>query len=315
MTFHGLAEAVLKESDIPLSSGAIWDIAAKKGYDKTLSTKGKTPSATLGARLYVLAEDTTSVFLSIGKRPKRFYLKGKEYKNLDAYATDEIPEIPIEKPPMKGKEAYLEKDLHAFQAFFAYWKMDRCFTKTISHHKSPKNEYADWIHPDMVGCVFTNQSWESEVTLLNKALSSPAVRLISFELKRQLNLGNLREYFFQTVSNSSWANESYLVAADIADNVDFMNELSRLSNSFGIGVIQLDIQDPNSSAIILPCRFRETLDWETINKLTMNPDFKQFLKRIQKDLESNEVREELYDKVLTEEQLLDSIKQRGIKNK
>ena len=77
MTFHGLAEAILKESDIPLSSGDIWDIAVKKGYDKTLGTKGKTPSATLGARLYVLSEDTKSIFLSVGNRPKRFYLKGK----------------------------------------------------------------------------------------------------------------------------------------------------------------------------------------------------------------------------------------------
>jgi hypothetical protein len=143
---------------------------------------------------------------------------------------------------------------------------------------------------------------------LNKALGSPAVKLISFELKRQVNLTTLREYFFQTVSNSSWANESYLVAAEFSDNVDFRNELARLSNSFGIGVIYLDIEDPNSSEILFPARFRENLDWETINKLTMNSDFKRFLDRIKTDVGSDEVRDEWYDKVLSEEDLVASLK-------
>jgi hypothetical protein len=139
-------------------------------------------------------------------------------------------------------------------------------------------------------------------------LGSPAVKLISFELKRQVKLTTLREYFFQTVSNSSWANESYLVAAEFSDNVDFRNELARLSNSFGIGVIYLDIEDPNSSEILFPARFRENLDWETINKLTMNSDFKRFLDRIKTDVGSDEVRDEWYDKVLSEEDLVASLK-------
>lgn len=32
-----------------------------------------------------------------------------------------------------------------------------------------------------------------------------------------MNFTNLREYYFQAVSNSSWANEGYIVALDIDD--------------------------------------------------------------------------------------------------
>lgn len=306
MTFHALAEIILKESEVPLTSNEIWALAVKKGLDKDLSTKGKTPSATLGARLYVLADEPNSAFKSVGKRPKRFILKNKTYKNLQAYEAGDIQDKTEDQTKNK-EEGYKEKELHPFLSFFAHWNLGRCYTKTIIHQKSTRG-FADWVHPDIVGCVFTNQSWDKSVMHLNKALGSPAVKLISFELKRQVNLTSLREYFFQTVSNSSWANESYLVAAEFSDNVDFRNELARLSNSFGIGVIQLDINDPNSSEILFPARFRENLDWETINKLTMNPDFKKFLERIKNDIGSDEVRDEWYDKVFSEEELIASLK-------
>ena len=67
-----------------------------------------------------------------------------------------------------------------------------------------------------------------------------SIKIYSFELKRKVMLSNLREVFFQTVSNSSWANESYLVTAELSNDEDLMIELKRLSTSFGIGVIKLD---------------------------------------------------------------------------
>ena len=46
----------------------------------------------------------------------------------------------------------------------------------------------------------------------------------------------------------------------------------------------------------------------TIDKLSkMNPGFKKFIYRVWKDLESNEVRKEQYDKILSEEKLLHNI--------
>ena len=43
---------------------------------------------------------------------------------------------------------------------------------------------------------------------------------------------------------------------------------------------------------------------DTINKLAINPDFKEFLVRVRKDVESKEIRKELYDKVQGREDLI-----------
>ncbi len=204
------------------------------------------------------------------------------------------------------QKKYLEKDLHPFLAQFAYFHL-KCYTKTINHSKSNKKEYGEWVHPDIVGCNFPIGDWSSEVLNLSSVVGNNSIKIISFELKRDLTLGKLRENFFQTVSNSSWANESYLVAAEISNNDDFLNELTRLSTSFGIGVIKLDIENPLSSEILLPARTRGNLDWETINKLTLNRDFKDFLKRIKNDLASNEIRKEEYDEIYEPNELVKMI--------
>ncbi|WP_375560670.1 hypothetical protein ACE193_23750 [Bernardetia sp. OM2101] len=169
-----------------------------------------------------------------------------------------------------------------------------------------KKEYGEWIHPDMVGCHFSIEDWQSELTEFSNTTGNPAFKLYSFELKRKITFTNLREVFFQTVSNSSWANESYLVAAEIDSDEEFSSELKRLSTSFGIGVIKLDIQDPDSSEIIFPAQTRDILDWEMMDKLTrMNKDFKEFLKRINNDIKSKEIRKEWYDKITDKEFLTD----------
>ena len=136
------------------------------------------------------------------------------------------------------------------------------------------------------------------------------VKLYSFEIKKALSFSNLREAFFQAVSNSSWAHEGYLVAADIVTDEDFRDELRRLSASFGIGIIELDIEDPNSSSVLVPARERDALDWEALNKLTMNKDVVDLLKRIRNDLQVKETRTEEYDKIFDANQLVNSIQRK-----
>ncbi len=79
-----------------------------------------------------------------------------------------------------------------------------------------------------------------------------------------MSTGKLREYFFQAVSNSSWANEGYLVASSISNDSDFLEDLQRLSNAFGIGVIRLDIEYAAQSEILFQAQQRETLDWSSM---------------------------------------------------
>jgi hypothetical protein len=297
MTFLELAEKVLKEEKKPLTANEIWQIGISKGYDKLLNSEGKTPWATLGAQMYVNAKDNPKTpFAQTDSRPKKFYLKGQNV-DLSIEALQDV--TPIIK---KKKFDYLEKDLHSLLSYYAYYHL-RCYTKTISHSLSTKKEFGEWVHPDIVGCYYPLDEWKSEVFELSSAIGNVSIKLISFELKRELHFGNLRESFFQTVSNSSWANESYLVASKVSNESDFVDELTRLSTSFGIGVIELSIEDPHSSKILLPAKYRDILDWETINKMTMNSDFKEFLSRVKIDISSKKIHKKEYDPILEIDEL------------
>ena len=235
-------------------------------------------------------DNPKSIFAKTDSRPKKFYLKSLASK-IDLNDNS----IPEDMSPTKKKKIdYLEKDLHKILAYYAYYHM-HCYTKTIKHHVSNKKEFGEWVHPDMVGCCFSMDDWKKEVYDFSNVIGVRPIVLYSFELKRELNFGNLRESFFQCVSNSSWANEAYLVAAKVSENEDFFSELSRLSTSFGIGVIELDIEDPHSSDIIIPAKHKKNLDLETLNKLAMNGDFKEFIETVKTDLISKKVHKKEYD--------------------
>jgi len=319
MTFVEIAEVVLKGSNKPLNSRQIWDEAVACGLTLELKSIGKTPWATLGARVYVdLKNNKNSKFTKIGKG--KFGLAPSN--QIVALPSISLPaEVPVAAQALnkqktsavqlqssKQEEYFLEKHLHPFLAYFAFYKL-KAYSKTLNHSKSVKSSYGEWVHPDMVSCAFPflQAEWHSEVSSLSRSIGNAPIRLCSFELKRKIDMTNLREVFFQAVSNSSWANESYLVAAKISSDQDFLGELKRLSSSFNIGIIRLDTADPDGGEIMLPARFKENLDWDTMNKLAMNKDFKNFLSRVQKDLKNNEVYKEQYDKVLTKQELLKSI--------
>ena len=299
MTFLELAERILREEKQPLTANEIWTLAIAKGYDKQLNSEGKTPWATLGAQIYVNAKDNPkSPFAQTDSRPKKFYLKSQA-SQLD------LSDNAVSKEPTVVKKKhfdFLEKDLHPYLTYYAYYHL-HCYTKTINHSQSSKKEFGEWVHPDIVGCYFPLEDWKQEVYELSSSIGNISIRLLSFELKRELSFGNLRESFFQTVSNSSWANESYLVAAEVSEEEEFRSELSRLSTSFGIGVIKLNLEDPHSSEIIFPAKYREALDWETINKLTMNTDFKEFISTVKIDITSKKIHKKEYDQVLDIETL------------
>lgn len=296
LTFLQLAQKVLSENSTPMSSEEIWNFAVDKNYVQDLNSAGKTPSATLGAQLYVSLRNGDSLFTAIDERPKRFYLRSMA-NQLNLSNNPEKTSI-----PSKKTKSYLEKDLHPFVAFYANYYL-KAYCKTINHFKSEKSKFGEWLHPDMVGCYFPIEDWSSSAVELSQALGSVNIKLYSFELKRELSFTNLREAFFQAVSNSSWAHEGYLCAAEISQDEDFLSELKRLSGSFGIGIIRIDVKDPNSSEIIFPAKTKDSLDWESINKLCINEDFKNFLARVRVDLTSKEIRKEKYDQIFSAEKL------------
>ncbi len=101
---------------------------------------------------------------------------------------------------------------------------------------------------------------------------------------------------------------------DIDDEV--LNELRRLNQSFGIGVIKLESEVSNSK-ILLPAKERE-IDMQTLNKLIeQSPeDFKHFMEKINGQIEvgfHKRIEMKGLDTVLGDEAMQEYIEDKGIK--
>ncbi|MBF0317666.1 MAG: hypothetical protein HQL04_05770 [Nitrospirae bacterium] len=306
MTFLELAKRILTEEKKPLSSSEIWDIAVRNGYNNLVATKGKTPVATLSVRLYCdIRDNKDSHFSKVGTMPRRFQIKNLPINN-EPISTGQAQDKRVIQKKMEG---YKEIDIHPFLTYYVYTRLE-IYTKTINHITSKKKDFGEWVHPDMVGCYYPIENWQDDVVDFSVSIGNMPIKLFSFEIKRELTFGNLRESFFQSVSNSSWAHEGYLVAVEISQEDDFTKELKRLSSSFGIGVIRIDIKDPDSSETLFPAKTKENLDWETINKLaTMNPDFSSFISRVNNVVKTRKIEKVLYDKVFSPEALISTNKE------
>jgi hypothetical protein len=271
-SFIDLAKEVLGQSDVALAPDEIWQKATALGLVTKLQTKGATPWQSLGASLYTVKPEKGVIRLE--GTPAKFGLAGK-HEGQFASKTHTSPTV---EPASTQPKIKHERDLHPFLAYFAKGVMGEMAVKTIYHEKSKKLPFGEWLHPDVVGFRLLSKDWASGAREIAQACGGSITRLYSFELKRQLNQQSLRESFFQCVSNSSWANEAWLVAEKLEESIEFDKELKRLSAWFGIGVIQLNVDAPESCEIRLPARYRDEIDWETVSKLAdHNPDFQQFL--------------------------------------
>lgn len=195
-----------------------------------------------------------------------------------------------------------ERELHPFLVYYLARKMN-IYSKTIYHEVSVKKGKgkSEWLHPDIVGFDLPVAKWDEKVLKLCKEFSLNRATIYSFEIKKTITIESLREQFFQAVSNSSWANEGYLVGVDIdTEDKELMQELNRLSRAFSIGVIKLDLIDPDNSEIVVPSRRKETLDGETMNKLfNINNDFKEFVQTVLKSININQIIHDRLDKILS----------------
>lgn len=147
-----------------------------------------------------------------------------------------------------------------------------------SKKKGGKN-YNIWLHADVVGFKDLTSDFEKDTKDCLIEYSGERSCIYSFEVKAgAITRSLLREYFFQTVSNSSWANYSYLVAESIEDSA--LDELQLLCSSFKIGVIVLNKDEPEESKIEIKAPKTE-LDWQMMNRIaSQNSDFRKFLKNI-----------------------------------
>ena len=301
LTALQLSEKVLKESSQYMSPQEIWEYAVKKGYDKSSNLKGKTPSRSLGAQMYMNIQrlGEKSVFIKAEGHNQKFGLRDQNYAEPAGSVLNE--------PETRFK--VIERDLHPL--LVAFVNSNSHFhgrTKTIHHESSKKStkNAEKWMHPDLVSVrlPFDDLSKESIILAQNSGIET--ITIFSFEMKQEIVGSNVREYYFQAVSNSSWANEGYLVAPKISE--DAMDQLSRLNSSFGIGVIKLNLDDIYQSEIVLPSAERK-LDIGMIDELSsINEDFKRLILLINESMKLGRFVDQEYDHVMDDAELEEYLK-------
>ncbi|PDX36813.1 COG2958 family protein [Helicobacter pylori] len=269
----------------PIKVTEVYD-KAKELFEKGEITNmfdcgGKTPHQSVSAFIYTALNKGEEVpFLKVQENPVLIALKSTA-KELSLNA--QKPSAPSAKI-VHNKIAH-ERDLHSFLTYMAINNENlKCYTKTIFHEESSKSPKGmdRWLYPDMVGVRFLHAELSNEnLIAFSKKFDTLPVKLVSFELKKEISANNCRECYFQAISNSSWANEGYLVGRHIdTHNPQLMDLLKRLHASFGIGVIDLRT-DEDKSAILLNAKYKEKIDYTMAQELSeKNPKFSGFLKSV-----------------------------------
>ncbi len=317
MTYIELGKKVLEQAGKPLSVKEIFEKACEMGLDKERND-GKILPHSLGSQLgeHDISNDKKQFYVARKEGGAFFYwLKSRErefppQETSNAEEDDEQSEC--SGTAKKQKNSFHERVLHPLLVkFLSEVPNFKLLCKTIRHEECKKGKGGEckWNYPDIVGVYFPYNKYspydkyQKETLEFLHHTGQKRHKLFSFELKKELSFSNLKESYFQAVSNSSWANEGYLVVFDIDDEV--LNELRRLNQSFGIGVIKLGSEISNSK-ILLPAKERE-IDIPTLNMLVeQSPkDFEPFMekinKQIEKGLDTAVDMEDFFDEVLDDE--------------
>ncbi len=301
--FKEFSIEVLKKVNKPLGKMDIWKEGVRLGLDKKLETQGKTPWYSIGAQIYteIKNKKDKSRFKQVSNRPALFALVSQNFS--EATIKNSLVEMDNE-----GKQEYHynERSLHPVLVKYLFSNSHfKCLTKTIKHERSTKGKLHqdDWVHPDLIGIYFPYDDFEELTIKTLSILNEKSYKIFSFEMKIEINRATLRKEYFQAVSNSTWANEGYLVAANIAEDDDLLSEMSILNSAFGIGIIKLNIEIPEQSEILFYAKQKNEIDINMLDKLiSKNRDVKEIFQCL-KDSEnlSRIVNENKFDEVLDDE--------------
>lgn len=275
-----IIQSVLEAIKEPINVTEIYDKAKELFEEGKIENMfdygGETPDQSVSASIYTaLNKGEELPFCKVQEKPVLIALKGTAKELV----------LNAEKPSAPSVKIAHERGLHPFLTYMAFNNENlKCYTKTIFHEgslKSPKG-MDRWLYPDMVGVRFLHAELSNEnLIAFSKKFDTLPIKLVSFELKREISVHNCRECYFQAISNSSWANEGYLVGHHIdTHNLKLMDLLKRLHASFGIGVIDLRT-DEDKSAILLNAKYKEKIDYTVALELSdKNEKFSTFLKSV-----------------------------------
>lgn len=283
-----LKEAILKSLDeintLTNYMEVYNNIVNKKYYD---FGPAKTPASTISALLGNFIRDGDTRVKRIKQEGGTYtYYLTKNEQNIEIDVLTGATEITSTKTISTDKvKSYEERDLHKLLS--SYLKNTGIYSKTIFHEQSNgKDSNQIWTHPDMVGISFLTLQTKASQNFLKFMSREDSFKLSSYELKREINSdSDLKKAYFQAVSNSSWANYGYLVAFEFSDSL--REEMARLNQSFGIGIIELEA-NPYRSKILYPAIYR-VLDFKTMDKLCkINSEFEKFIEQTEKLMTAEE---------------------------
>lgn len=247
-------------------------------------------AAEIGAQRPLMQKKHPEVKTTEG-RPKKYYFsqKSDEAEVIDA---EHLSTNRQALPSQSTKNHYNEYDLYPLLSQYLHDELN-VYSKRIdektSSNKLGKNGNK-WLHPDIVGLEDLSTDWNDLVKECVKLYADQRSKLWSFEVKILLNMSNVRECFFQAVSNSSWANFGYLVTSQITGS-DTLKELRVLCSAHGIGVIKLDIDNPSESQILIPAQEKNIIDWDSCSRLSQeNKDFSQYIKLVKQFYQTGEIK-------------------------
>ncbi|BCG63886.1 MAG: hypothetical protein methR_P1631 [Methyloprofundus sp.] len=253
--------------------------------------------AEIGSQKELIIKNDSHIFWQDKPRPRIYWYSTEKTQENKEIIKEEIEGVEVD--PAFSKSTFSEHDL--YPVLITYLKSElKLYCQRIDEKRS-KNSWGtggnQWLHPDIVAMQTVDKEWNELIRNCVKQGTGQSVRLWSFEVKKELNSSNVRKSFFQTVSNSSWANESYLVATTISDaNVE--QELRMLSALHGVGIILLNVENPTESEMMLPSKARTEIDWQSVNRILVeNPDFKDYIELVSTYYQTGRVRAKDWNKL------------------
>lgn len=228
----------------------------------------------IGARRLLLQKKYPKIKIT-ETRPREYYFLENERKTKNVQS-ESVREIELY--PILSKFLLLEY---------------KVYSKRIDEKRSINSQGKNgnkWLHPDIVGIEDLSNDWHNEVKHCSKEYSYRKTKLWSFEVKKTITRSNIREVFFQAVSNSSWANFGYLVTQNI-EGANTEKELNILSGLHGIGVIALNVNNFSESQFLIQAKEKNEIDWHTINRIAEeNKDFLNYIKQIRQFYQTGEIK-------------------------
>lgn len=248
--------------------------------------------AEIGSQRPRLQKKNPEIKTTEGRPRKYYYTESSDSAEIDLAESGTSTSAAI-----SNSTAIKEHDLYPVLAEFL-WSEFEIYSNRIDEKRSRNSHGAGgnkWLYPDLAGMEDLSQDWHREIKDCVQQYADKKTKLWSFEVKILINRHNVREVFFQAVSNSSWANFGYLVTSEI-EGADTLKELRMLASLHGIGFIRLDAENPSESQIMIPVKERNEIDWNIANRLAEeNKDFLNYIKLVRQFYQTGEVRSADWD--------------------